>query len=66
MTATDLVEVFDACGRPLGSVERWRICPRWLIDPDLVEKLQAIADRYREHVDSAVIFASIMTPGPTE
>ena len=62
MMAEDLVEVFDACGQPLGSVERWRICPRWLIDPDLAARFQAIADRYRVHAAAAVVFASIMTP----
>lgn len=66
MMAEDRIEVFDACGRPLGSVERWRICPPWLLDEDLVARFQAIADRYREHLDEAAVFAGIMTPGPTE
>ncbi len=59
----DKVEIFDATGRKLGEVERWRICPTWMLSPNLVEEFQRIADDYRLGLDAALIFAGIMAAG---
>ena len=54
------MRVYTATGFPRAEVERHLVTPAWLLDEDIREQLQAIADGYRRHVQAAVIFSLIM------
>ena len=52
--------VYTATRLPRAEVERHLVTPAWLLDEDIREQLQAIADGYRQHVAAALVFAQIM------
>ncbi|HUY56626.1 MAG TPA: hypothetical protein VMV12_02200 [Candidatus Micrarchaeaceae archaeon] len=61
------MRVFDAAGRPVAEVEPHLVTPAWLLPEDIAERLQAVADGYRQHVRAAVVFSCIMAEsGPLE